>query len=137
MCWLILWDKTSSSLSVWKTYLPPTIMRKENLHHLKVEDMAWILKSTMPHSTLKWKISHLTTYGRSIVAHITTKIDKSLIFWENFKDKSQNRKKNGLNEIDWLLVFSQKCHSIIKSVKVWLRKCFWKYMDLNPSLLWK
>ena len=117
MCWLILCDKTSSSLPVWKTYLLPTIMRKENLHHLKVEDMAWILKSTMPHSTPKWKISHFTTYYRSIVVCITTRIEKSLIFWEKFKDKSQSGKMVW-NEIDWLLVFSQKK---VKVLLNWLK----------------
>ena len=55
-------------------------MRKENLHHLKAEDIAWILKSTKPQSIPKWKISHFTIYRRSIIVHITTKIDKSLSF---------------------------------------------------------
>ena len=114
MCWLFLWDKTSSSLSVWKTYLLPTIMRKENLHHLKVEDMAWILKSTMPHSTPKWKISHFTTYCRSIVVCITTRIDKSLIFFgKSFKGKKP-KWKNGL-KWDWLAFSNKK-----KNVKVLL-----------------
>ena len=57
-----------------------------------------VLKSTKPYSKHKWKISHFTTYHRSIVVCITTRIDKSLIFWENFKLKSQSG-KNGLNEI--------------------------------------
>ena len=101
ICWLILWDKTSSSLSVWKTYLLPTIMRNENLHHLKVEDMAWILKSKKPCSTPKWKICHFTTYHKGIVVHITTRIDKSLIFWENLKVKSQSGEMVWMRLIDF------------------------------------
>ena len=136
MCWLILWDKISSSLSVWKTYLLPTIKRKDNLHHLRVEDMAWILKSTMPHSTPKWKISPFTTYCRSIVVCITTRIDKSLLFWERFWNKSL-RGKNGL-KWDWLTF-----GLLIKKVKVllnWLGFIYenvLKCMDIIPSLLWK
>ena len=126
MCWLILGDETSLSYPSGKTYLLPTIMRKENLHHLKVEDMAWILKSTMSHSTPKWKISLFTTHCRSLVVCITTRIDKSLIFLKRFlKIKSQSGKMVW-NEIDWLLVFSQKkCQSIIKLIEDYL----WKYFE--------
>ena len=101
VCWLILRDETSSSYPSGRTYLLPMIMRNEKLHHLKVEDIAWSLKLTKPHSTPKWKISHFTTYCRSIVARITTRTEKSLIFFENFffKVNSQNG-QNCVNDID-------------------------------------
>ena len=73
-------NELAFNISNERTYLLPTIMRNDNLHHLKVDDIAWILKSTKPHSTPKLKISHFTTYRRSIVVRITTRIDKSLIF---------------------------------------------------------
>ena len=72
MYWLILRDETSLSYPSGKTYLLPTIMRKENLSHLKVEDITWIIKSTKPRSTPKLKISGFTIYRRSIVVGITT-----------------------------------------------------------------
>ena len=72
----------------------------------------------------------------NIVVRITTRIDKSLIFWENFKYKNP-KWRNNLNEIDWLLVFSQKSQSITKLVKVLFKKIFWKCMHLSPSLFWK
>ena len=54
----------------------------------------------MPHSTPKWKISHFTSYYKSIVVCITTRIDNSPIFWKKFKMKAKMAK---WFEWDWLI----------------------------------